>query len=87
MLVLHMMMLILVKKLLMEAMTEHVEVVSDIRPQIVLLYNFGNSALDFQVMGWIRPLAKFVKSHVRTLINNKFITNGIIIPFLSVIFI
>ena len=67
----------------MEAMTEHVEVVSDIRPPIVLLYNFGNSALDFQVMGWIKdPWQKFtIKSHVRTLINNKFITNGIIIPF------
>ena len=73
----------LVKKLLIEAMTEHVGVVSDTRPPIVLLDSFGNSALDFQVMGWIKdPWQKFkIKSHVRTLINDKFYNNGIIIPF------
>ena len=73
----------LVKKLLIEAMTEHVEFVSDTRSPIVLLDNFGNSALDFQVMGWIKdPWQKFkIKSRVRTLINEKFYKNGIIIPF------
>ena len=73
----------LVKKLLIEAMTEHVKVVSDTRPPIVLLDSFGNSALDFQVMGWIKdPWQKFkIKSQVRTLINDKFCNNGIIIPF------
>ena len=73
----------LVKKLLIEAMTEHVEVISDTRPPIVLLDSFGNSALDFQVMGWIKdPWQKFkIKSQVRTLINDKFCNNGIIIPF------
>ena len=73
----------LVKKLLIEAMTEHVEFVSNTRSPIVLLDNFGNSALDFQVMGWIKdPWQKFkIKSRVRTLINEKFYKNGIIIPF------
>lgn len=73
----------LVKKLLIEAMTEHVEFVSDTRSPIVLLDNFGNSALDFKVMGWIKdPWQKFkIKSRVRTLINEKFYKNGIIIPF------
>tara|TARA_B100000767_G_scaffold257527_1_gene265474 strand:- start:132 stop:959 length:828 start_codon:yes stop_codon:yes gene_type:complete len=73
----------LVQKLLIEAMTEPVEVVSDTHPPIVLLDNFGNSALDYRVLGWIQdPWQKFkIKSHVRTLINDKFYDNGIVIPF------
>tara|TARA_Y100001954_G_C15805591_1_gene602460 strand:- start:1686 stop:2513 length:828 start_codon:yes stop_codon:yes gene_type:complete len=73
----------LVEKLLIEAMTEPLQVASDIKPPIVLLENFGNSALDFRVIGWIKnPWQKFkIKSQVRILINDKFCSNGIIIPF------
>ena len=72
----------LVRQLLLEAMTAQPQIVKSPSPQVVFS-DFGDSALNFEVRGWVRsPWNRMIiKSDIRFRIDNLFRTNKIKIPF------
>ena len=71
-----------VKKLLLEAATEHPAVLGSPEPWVIFS-NFGASSLDFILRFWVRhvDLAASAPSEIREAIDLKFRENGIEIPF------
>ena len=71
-----------VQALLIEAMTEQPEILSSPEPT-VFFRDFGDSSLDFVVMGWLsNPWDRLaIQSRVRVSIDAKFRANGVSIPF------
>ncbi|GAA4812120.1 mechanosensitive ion channel family protein [Litoribaculum gwangyangense] len=72
----------LVIKILEESAFEHPDI-SDRELTEARLVNFGNSSLDFQVLFFSKNIFRInkVKSDIRRIINQKFTTNKIAIPF------
>lgn len=72
----------LVIKVLEESAFEHPDI-SDRELTEARLVNFGNSALDFQVLFFSKNIFRInkVKSDIRRIINQKFTKNNISIPF------
>ena len=72
----------LVTRVLSEAMALQPEVRKDPQPA-VFFQDFGESSLDFSVMGWLDdPWDRMgIQSRVRTAIDAKFRENGIVVPF------
>lgn len=72
----------LVERLLAEAMAEQEAVRKDPEP-VVFFQDFGESSLDFSVMGWLDdPWNRMViQSAVRRAIDVKFREHGVTIPF------
>ena len=72
----------LVKKLLLEAATEHPAVMSSPEP-MVLFSDFGASSLDFTLRFWVRHVDFGLSScsEIRESIDVKFRENGVEIPF------
>ena len=72
----------LVTRVLSEAMALQPEVRKDPQPA-VFFQDFGESSLDFSVMGWLDdPWDRMgIQSRVRTAIDAKFREHGIVIPF------
>ena len=72
----------LVRQLLLEAMTAQPQIVKSPSPQVVFS-EFGDSALNFEVRGWVRsPWNRMIiKSDIRFRIDTLFRTNKIKIPF------
>lgn len=72
----------LVKKLLLEAATEHPAVMSSPEP-VVLFSDFGASSLDFTLRFWVRHVDFGLSScsEIRESIDVKFRENGVEIPF------
>ena len=72
----------LVRQLLLEAMTAQPQIVKSPSPQVIFS-EFGDSALNFEVRGWVRsPWNRMIiKSDIRFRIDNLFRTNKIKIPF------
>ena len=72
----------LVRQLLLEAMTAQPQIVKSPSPQVVFS-EFGDSALNFEVRGWVRsPWNRMIiKSDIRYRIDKVFLTNKIKIPF------
>lgn len=70
------------EKLMIEAATEHSDVMKKREPK-VFLENFGDSSLDLKLMYFSKNLfrAPLVKSKIRRSILDKFRANGINIPF------
>ena len=72
----------LVSRVLFEAMALQPEVRKDPQPA-VFFQDFGESSLDFSVMGWLDdPWDRMgIQSRVRTAIDAKFREHGIVVPF------
>ena len=72
----------LVTRVLSEAMALQPEVRKDPQPA-VFFQDFGESSLDFSVMGWLDdPWERMgIQSRVRTAIDAKFREHGIVVPF------
>lgn len=72
----------LVTRVLSEAMALQPEVRKDPQPA-VFFQDFGESSLDFSVMGWLDdPWDRMgIQSRVRTAIDTKFREHGIVVPF------
>ena len=72
----------LVTRVLSEAMALQPEVRKDPQPA-VFFRDFGESSLDFSVMGWLDdPWDRMgIQSRVRTAIDAKFREHGIVVPF------
>lgn len=72
----------LVTRLLAEAMSEQPEVLASPEPS-VFFQDFGDSSLNFSVMGWLDdPWDRMaIQSRVRTAIDAKFREHGVTIPF------
>ena len=72
----------LVQRLLLEAMTEQPEVLSQPEPA-AFFQDFGDSSLDFSVFGWLDHSwdRMAIKSRVRKAIDAKFREHGVAIPF------
>ena len=72
----------LVQRLLLEAMSEQPEMLSSPEPR-VFFQDFGDSSLDFSVMGWVEhPWDRMaILSRVRSAIDSKFRSSGVEIPF------
>ena len=72
----------LVTRVLSEAMALQPEVRKDPQPA-VFFQDFGESSLDFSVMGWLDdPWDRMgIQSRVRTVIDAKFREHGIVVPF------
>ena len=72
----------LVTRVLSEAMVLQPEVRKDPQPA-VFFQDFGESSLDFSVMGWLDdPWDRMgIQSRVRTAIDAKFREHGIVVPF------
>ena len=72
----------LVKKILLEAASNHKEVISDPSPK-VRFSDFGESSLDFQLLIWTKEVfsQEFVKSDIRYEIDKEFRKHNIVIPF------
>lgn len=72
----------LVRQLLLEAMTAQPQIVKSPSPQVIFS-EFGDSALNFEVRGWVRsPWNRMIiKSDIRFRIDTLFRTNKIKIPF------
>ena len=72
----------LVSRVLFEAMALQPEVRKDPQPA-VFFQDFGESSLDFSVMGWLDdPWDRMgIQSRVRTVIDAKFREHGIVVPF------
>lgn len=75
----------LVTKVLKESALEHPDVTDKDSLEVRLL-EFGNSALEFQVLFFSNNVFRIekVKSDIRKIINRKFIENKIIIPFTQI---
>jgi small-conductance mechanosensitive channel len=71
-----------VKDLLLEAISEQPEIRKSPEPA-VFFQDFGDSSLDFSVMGWLDHSwdRMAIKSRVREAIDAKFRAHGIAIPF------
>ena len=71
-----------VQQLLMEAMSDQPELLSAPEPK-VFFQDFGDSSLDFSVMGWVKhPWDRMaIQSRIRASIDAKFRAQGIQIPF------
>ncbi len=72
----------LVQRLLMEAMSEQPETLASPEPR-VFFQDFGDSSLDFSVMGWVEhPWDRMaIQSRIRSAIDAKFRSSGVEIPF------
>jgi small-conductance mechanosensitive channel len=72
----------LVRQLLLEAMTAQPQIVKSPSPQVIFS-EFGDSALNFEVRGWVHsPWNRMIiKSDIRFRIDKIFRTNKIKIPF------
>ncbi|MDA8695962.1 mechanosensitive ion channel [Flavobacteriales bacterium] len=72
----------LVQQLLLEAMSVQPELLSAPEPK-VFFQDFGDSSLDFSVMGWVKhPWDRMaIQSRIRASIDAKFRAHGIQIPF------
>ena len=72
----------LVERLLLEAMTEQPEILSQPEPA-AFFQDFGDSSLDFSVFGWLDHSwdRMAIKSRVRKAIDAKFREHGVAIPF------
>ena len=72
----------LVTRVLSEAMALQPEVRKDPQPA-VFFQDFGESSLDFSVMGWLDdPWDRMgIQSRVRTAIDAKFRAEGVVVPF------
>ena len=72
----------LVQRILIEAMAEQPELLNDPQPT-VFFQDFGDSSLDFSVMGWLsEPWNRMaIKSRVRIAIDAKFREHGVEVPF------
>lgn len=72
----------LVQRLLLEAMSEQPEMLGDPMPA-VFFQDFGDSSLDFSVMGWLaQPWNRMaIKSRIRIAIDAKFREHGVEVPF------
>ena len=72
----------LVRQLLLDAMTAQAQIVKSPTPQVIFS-EFGDSALNFEVRGWVRsPWNRMIiKSDIRFRIDTLFRTNKIKIPF------
>lgn len=72
----------LVQRILIEAMAEQPELLNDPQPT-VFFQDFGDSSLDFSVMGWLsEPWNRMaVKSRIRIAIDAKFREHGVEVPF------
>ncbi len=73
-----------VTEILLSCAREHPKVTkSDIHKPSVRLYDFGNSALEFQLLFWTEEIFRMenVKSELRYSIIRKFRSEGIVIPF------
>ena len=72
----------LVSELLKEATVEHVEVIKN-EPIQIRFENFGNSSLDFSILFFSHNMFEIekIKSEIRFIIDEKFRTHGITIPF------
>lgn len=71
-----------VQALLLEAMNEQPEMLES-SPPAVFFKDFGDSSLDFSVIGWVsNPWDRMaIQSRVRVTIDAKFRENGVSIPF------
>lgn len=71
-----------VQALLLEAMNEQPEMLES-SPPAVFFKDFGDSSLDFSVIGWVsNPWDRMaIQSRVRVSIDAKFRENGVSIPF------
>ncbi|MCH1576460.1 MAG: mechanosensitive ion channel [Flavobacteriales bacterium] len=71
-----------VQQLLLEAMSDQPELLSAPEPK-VFFQDFGDSSLDFSVMGWVKhPWDRMaIQSRIRASIDAKFRAQGIQIPF------
>ena len=72
----------LVERLLLEAMTEQPEILTQPEPA-AFFQDFGDSSLDFSVFGWLDHSwdRMAIKSRVRKAIDAKFREHGVAIPF------
>ena len=72
----------LVQRILLEAMAEQPELLDDPKPT-VFFQDFGDSSLDFSVMGWLsEPWNRMaIKSRIRIAIDAKFREYGVEVPF------
>ncbi|NQY10832.1 MAG: mechanosensitive ion channel [Flavobacteriales bacterium] len=72
----------LVKKILLECIAEHPEVLPTPDP-IVRFNDFGDSSLDFEVFFWSENIFRIerIQSDIRFLIDQKFRDNAVEIPF------
>lgn len=72
----------LVQRILLEAMAEQPELLKDPQPT-VFFQDFGDSSLDFSVMGWLsEPWNRMaIKSRIRIAIDAKFREHGVEVPF------
>ena len=72
----------LVKKLLLQAASEHPDVISEPKPTVVFM-NFGESSLDFKIVFTLGDSfkAQFPKSDIRFEIDRLFRENKVTIPF------
>ena len=72
----------LVRKLLLQAAKDNVLVLDDPQPR-VLLMNFGDSSVDFDLWVWVEDAAQIiiVADQLRTQIWDAFAEHGVEIPF------
>ena len=72
----------LVRKLLLDAMTAQPQIVKNPSPQVIFS-EFGDSALDFEVRGWVNSPweRRIIESDIRFRIDKVFRKNNIKIPF------
>ena len=72
----------LVKKLLLQAASEHPDVISEPKPNVVFM-DFGESSLDFKIVFTLGDSfkAQFPKSDIRFEIDRLFRENNVTIPF------
>ena len=72
----------LVRQLLLDSITAQAQIVKSPKPQVVFS-EFGDSALNFEVRGWIKSPweRKIIESDIRFRIDKAFRKNNIKIPF------
>jgi small-conductance mechanosensitive channel len=72
----------LVRQLLLDSITAQTQIVKSPKPQVVFS-EFGDSALNFEVRGWIKSPweRKIIESDIRFRIDKAFRKNNIKIPF------
>ena len=71
-----------VTRILLSAAEEHPKIAKDPKP-VVMFADFGESSLDFKLHFWTYDTfwVEIIKSDLRYTINQKFIENGVTIPF------